>query len=99
MMAAAERDPGERCRVLLAALVVAARVEARRVAEELRNTVRNGGRDGDELPGRNRHALDGEVLQHAPHQDDERWMQPEHLLQNRLEHRHLAEGLVREAAV
>ena len=52
-----------------------------------------------ELAGRNHVALDLEILEHAAHQDDQRRMQPKHLLQDVFQLRAAPQRLVGNLAV
>ena len=84
--------------VLLAAFRIARRVEAVRVGEDLGHPVRDRRRHRHELARRHREAVVLEVVDDLAHQDDQRRVQSQRLLDAGLELRDLAQRLVAHLA-
>jgi hypothetical protein len=89
----AERDPRHHVAVLFASLGITRRVEAVGVGEHLGHPVRDRGRDRDQLARRHGVAVVVEVVDDLAHQDDQRRVQTQRLLDPGLELGDLAQRL------
>jgi hypothetical protein len=85
-----EGNPREALAVFVPLFAVALRIVAVRLRKALGHAVRNCGRYRHQLAGRDREALVVEVEDHLPHQEDQRRVQPEALLDPGFEDRDLA---------